>query len=117
MYYSLKYTNDVKEGSAGQANLWFIKIRPEYKGDIGLLAHEVVHTEQFWKTLGFHGLLYWLSKSYKLKCEVEAYREQLKWPPATEDRPHYAQHYAEFIAQKYGLSIPVEEALKLLNTK
>jgi hypothetical protein len=115
MIYSLTYTTDVKEGFAGTATAWFIKIRPEYKDDKGLEMHERVHISQFWRTFGFHGLLYTLFKSYRLKSEVEAYREQLCWPPALTDRAHCLGHYSEFIAEKYGLNITAGEALKLLS--
>jgi hypothetical protein len=101
-------------GSDGSANACFIRIRKGCENDRGLIAHEVCHVGQWWRTLGIHSILYLCSKRYKLKCEIEAYQEQLKWPPATDDRPHYAQHYAELISQEYGLSITVEEALKLL---
>jgi hypothetical protein len=115
MLYSLKYTDSIPDGFGGVAIAWFIRIRPKYKDDVGLLEHEKVHVAQFWRTFGFHGLLYTLFKSYRLKSEVEAYREQLCWPPALTDRAHCIGHYSEFIAEKYGLNITAGEALKLLS--
>ncbi len=114
-YYTLKITDDLPEGFAGTATAWFIKIRPAYKDDIGLLEHEKTHCRQFWRTLGFHVFLYGHLDSYTLKCEVEAYREQLCWPPATSHIVQSRQRYAEFLASKYGLKITVEEALRLLS--
>ncbi len=79
--------------------LW-IEIRPEFKDDKGLLAHERVHVRQLLRiwlafvivgiVIGFyinlnlglivgifgflvHGLLYTYSKAYKYKAEVEAF--------------------------------------------
>lgn len=112
MFYTLFITNDnIPEGSAGCAKAWFIYIRPEYKDDIGLLEHEKVHTKQFWRTLGFHSLLYLCFKSYKLRAEVEAYKTQLNY---AEDKEASRQKFAAFISTKYGLDISEAEALKLL---
>ena len=86
-----------------------ILLRPRVKGDAGLLAHEQVHVAQFWRTLGIGPLLAFLFlPSWKLAYEVEAYRKQL------ESNPGSAELYASFIATKYGLSISVTDALKLL---
>lgn len=112
MYYSVKYTDAVKKGSAGQAITCFITIRPEYKDDVGLLKHEIVHTTQFWRTFGFHALMYLLFKKYRLASEVEAYKEQLNWPPATNGiKEDYAKIYAGFISEKYSLDISLEDAI------
>lgn len=114
MWYKLTYTDKgIPEGYGGVASAWFIKIRPKYRNDEGILRHELVHVHQFWRTFGLHALLGWWD-SYRLKCELEAYREQLRWPPATANPEHYRQVYAGFIATKYGLDITQEEALKLI---
>jgi len=86
----------------------FIFIRPNYKSDVGLLEHEKVHVKQFWGTLGLHGLIYKMSKSYRLKCELEAYSVQLTYSP------YSADIFAEFIAEKYDLDISQEEVKRLL---
>jgi hypothetical protein len=107
------YTNTfVPAGSAGCARGPFIFIRPEYRGDAGLLAHEKVHVRQACKGLFIvHALLYLLSDKYKLAAEVEAYKEQAK---------HYEDdrtpQFAVFISDDYGLSITAAEALKLLRS-
>lgn len=108
------YTNlFVPKGSAGCARGPLIFIRPEYKNDAGLLAHERVHVRQWLRTiysLGVvHSLLYLFSDSYKLAAEVEAYQEQAKHYP--DDR---TPQFAVFIADDYGLDISAAEALKLL---
>ena len=88
----------------------FALIRPRCKDDAGLLAHEKVHVSQFWRSLGILPLLSLFVPSLRLKFEVEAYRKQLEFSPTS------AELYATFIATKYGLSITVADALKLLTS-
>ena len=114
MIYSLKYTDSMPDNQGGYARAWFIRIRPRYKDDKGLLAHEMEHVKQFWRTCGFHGLFYLLSKKYKLNTEVEAYKEQLKHEPASLDPERYRDMYAGFIADDYGLDVSKGEALERL---
>ena len=114
MIYSLKYTDSMPDNQGGYARAWFIRIRPRYKDDKGLLAHEMEHVKQFWCTCGFHGLFYLLSKKYKLNTEVEAYKEQLKHEPASLDPERYRDMYAGFIADDYGLDVSKGEALERL---
>jgi hypothetical protein len=85
-----------------------ILIRPSRRGDVGLLAHEKVHVSQFWRSLGILPLLSLFIPSLRLKFEVEAYRKQLEF------NPDAALAFAGFISTKYGLSITVTDALKLL---
>lgn len=114
MIYSIKYTENVPDGFSGITILWMIRIRPKYMGDIGLLHHEMVHVRQFWRTFGLFPLRYLISKTYRLKTEVAAYREQLCWPPASQDVDLYRRKYAGFIAQKYQLNISEEQAFLYL---
>ena len=108
MIYSIEYTNDIPEGFNGWAHLWHIKIRPTHKDDIGLLEHEKVHVRQFWQ-LGFlHPCVYRFWAKYRLDCEVEAYREQLKY---SKEKEADSKLFASFIATKYDLKITEEEAL------
>ena len=51
-------------------------IHKDFKDDASLRIHEKVHIKQFWKTLGLHPVLYWLSDSYRLRAEREAYTKQ-----------------------------------------
>ena len=117
MIYTLKLTDKIEAGTAGYARAWMIRIRPAYKDDIGLLEHEKTHVLQFWK-LGafFHTLRYAISKSYRLKAEVEAYRVQLEYPPAN-GQDEYRRIYAGFIAKDYNLGISEEEAYRLLRAE
>lgn len=86
----------------------FIFIRPEYKYDKGLLAHEKVHVAQWFRTFGLHGLFYTFNESYRLKSEVEAYKVQLQYSPGNELR------FAGFISEKYNINITTKEAMELL---
>lgn len=111
MLYKVIYTNNIiPDKFAGQTIGPFIFIRPSHKGDKGLLEHEKVHVRQFWSTLGLFGIPYLLSKKYRLKYELEAYKEQLKYY-STDKR----SLFAHFLATKYNLDITQEEALKLLS--
>lgn len=89
-----------------------ILIRPSHRWDRGLLEHERVHVAQFWRTLGLSGIGYWLSRRYRLACEVEAYREQLRW----DSSPALAARlFARFLSEKYDLKISVDQALAELS--
>ena len=129
------YTSNLPPGVGGRANGPVIRIRPEYRNDKGLHAHEELHVKQwyFWVavgvvvawlafTLGYsfwpyailagcmaHSLLYTLVPKYKLWSEVQCYKEQLKHYP--DDRSVY---FANYLASHYGLKITTEQAYKLL---
>jgi hypothetical protein len=107
------YTNNfIAKNFAGCTRGPFIFIRPEYRNDAGMLAHEKVHVRQWFRTLGIHPLLYALSNSYKLRCEVEAYREQAKY-----DADDCSATYAGYLSELYGFNITKEEALRKLQGK
>lgn len=99
----------VPEGSAGCARGPLIFIRPACMHDMGLLEHERVHVRQWLRTVGLHSILYLVSKEYRLKTEVEAYRKQAQY--YTDDRRPL---FASYIANDYGLTVTEEEALRLL---
>ena len=103
--YLLIYTDDMDANSNGQANGPVVRIRRGKEGDEGLKQHEICHVHQWWRTLGLHSILYLVSKKYRLKAEVEAYREQLKWMGWRSDRlpGYYEDLYATW------LSIPAPE--------
>lgn len=107
--YLLIYTDNLPECSGGCANGPVVRIRNKYRDDKGIEMHEAEHVRQWWKTLGLHSLLYLLSKKYRLKAEVEAYKEQLKWMGWHSDRlpGYYEDLYATW------LSIPEPEGYEL----
>lgn len=83
-------------------------IRPAYRDDAGLHAHEAVHRKQFWSN-PFMGLWYAFSKESRLAYEVEAYREQLKY--CEDDK---SALFGGFISKNYGIDITQYQAQKLL---
>lgn len=89
----------------------FIFIKPEFKGDKGLLEHEKVHRRQWLRTLGLHSLLYLFVPEYRLAAELEAFAEQAK---------HYSDdrmpRFAELLAMNYRIDITVAEALLALKS-
>lgn len=68
------YTDKVIPKKHDAFNLFFvILIRPAFKGDEGLLAHELAHTDQVLRTKGLHIIKMRVSKKYRLEAEAEAY--------------------------------------------
>jgi len=141
MFYSLLYTDKVPEGSAGYASMWFIRIRPEYKDDKGLLEHEICHVKNFW--LNFFvsaailtgiafGIYHFYPSPYvfcpiplsiitdwalykiprfRLWEEVKCFRVQMEY---AEDKEAARQAFALRLATHYDLGITVGEALYAL---
>lgn len=74
-----------------------------------LLAHEQAHARQFWRFLGCNGVLYQVSRRWRLRLELEAYRAQLAvaGPPAV-------LQLSAALASQYDLDITQEEAYRLL---
>ena len=95
--------------AAGCAFGPIVLIRPKYKDDKGLVAHELMHVKQWVFTFGIHGFLYLLSDVYKLWAEVQAYKKQATY--YDDDR---LPMFAGFISTRYDLNITPENALKLL---
>ena len=113
MFYTVISTDNeflIPKKFAGMTYLVLIFIKPEYKNDFGLLHHEMTHVKQFYKN-PLHSFLYKFSKKYRLKSEVEAYKEQLNYYDV--DR---SQLFAQFISEKYNLDITVEQAQQLLKS-
>ena len=129
----IHYTDSLPEGIGGTAQGPYIRIRPKYKDDKGIHAHEEEHVRQWWvltifsafallvgaeylqqplwiaiASVGVHGLLYLLVPQYRLWAEVEAHKAQLKYSPGNEAL------FGWRIANKYKLKITAEEAEKLL---
>ena len=55
----------------------FIFIRPEYRNDKALIAHEQVHYRSMAWLTPFWWLIYAISKSFRWAQEVKAYRVQM----------------------------------------
>lgn len=86
-----------------------VLIRERQLGNRGLLEHELVHVRQFWRTLGLCGIGRMLSRRYRLACEVEAYREQMR-----HNAQMRAPEFARYLVENYGLRVTYEQALEEL---
>lgn len=89
---------------------WLILIKPAFKPDTALLAHEMVHVGQMQKV----GLIRWwcgylFSAEARQGYEVEAYREQTRLGMN-------AGIAALMLSGNYRLSLSPERALELLTT-
>ena len=108
MFHLVFYTNwFVPERFAGCNRGPLIFIRPEYRADAGLLAHELEHVRQWYRNPAF-GIFYKFSKKFRLKVELEAYRKQLEHSPGDLDT------FAQFLVEKYNLDISFSQARWLL---
>lgn len=131
----VQYTDNVPAPHGGVTYGPWVRILPKYRGDAGLLAHELVHVKQFW--IGLLAALPWLYTLFTLQpsdalrayavavglivvalfamrkrlilmAEVAAYKVQMTYAP------HAALIFAGFISTRYGLDITPDAALKLL---
>jgi hypothetical protein len=98
-----------------------VLLDPRYFTDEPTIRHELVHCRQFWRQgLVLHFLRYWLSKSYRLKAEVEAFREELACNNELSDPSgiEYEAHLndlASSLSKCYGLPIAHAQARNLLD--
>lgn len=115
MIYKVFYTNwFIRKRFDGMSVGPFVFIRPKCKDDKGLLAHELVHVEQFYRYWGLNGLLYFFSKKWRLKLEVEAYKKQVDVNHTTVwSRISMARTFANILVDKYGIDEDVS-ALELM---
>lgn len=54
----------------------FVAMCPTQRNNKGLLAHELVHCKQFYRSLGINTVLYLLSRRHRYRLELEAYAKQ-----------------------------------------
>lgn len=86
-----------------------ITIRPKFLEDKGILAHELKHVEQYKKDW-FFCIKYKYSKSYRLKAELEAYKEQIKIYKYKEIKE--CGWLIDALVNKYNLGMPVRFIIK-----
>jgi|GEM_PF-591211 len=139
----IQYTSNVPAGFSGVTYGPWVRIRTDKRDDAGLLAHELLHVNQFWAAvlafmcwlpalclyidldaalllvLGAAILALLRRKTLTLMAEVDAYRLQLKTttetvPLSIAETESRARLFATFISTKYGLNITVTDALKLI---
>ena len=88
---------------------FIIFIKEAYKDDVGLLEHEKTHVKQFWKNPLIFGLKYLLSKTFRLRVEIEAYKVQMKY-----SKPGSEVTFANYIISKYNLGLTVDDTADIL---
>lgn len=120
----ITYTDDgIKEGAGAFCKNYgwyvFIKIRPKYISDPGILKHELEHAKQTWRWFFLfnlvHPILYRFSDTYRLKCEIKAYKKQLWNEPAIYHMESFIDKYSGYICDRYNINgITKEEVAKVL---
>ncbi|MDB5932453.1 MAG: hypothetical protein JWR60_4160 [Polaromonas sp.] len=90
--------------------LWpFILVRPEHRGCMALIEHEMVHyREQAWITPAWV-VLYLVSRRFRLAAEVRAYRRQIALGGVTREQAAQA-------LMGYRLGITPGAAMKALSS-
>jgi len=88
--------------AAGRAYGFFIRIKEDYKDDVGLLEHELQHIRQFYRTLGLHNLMYKFSDRYRYNSELECYRIQLKYATYYEQT---LSRFVKLLMTRYNLKL------------
>ncbi len=86
-----------------------IIIKKKFIIDSGILNHELKHIEQY-KNKWNHVFKYKFNKEYRLKCELEAYTEQMKvykYKDITQ-----CSWIIDALVNKYNLNIPVAFIVK-----
>lgn len=102
--------------SYGETRGVIVRIRtsPFYIKDV--LGHELTHVRQFYRLPIIHSFLYYFWARYRLKCEVEAYKEQLSYyadaGPYVYNRKLIA--FAKMLSENYRLNITRDEAEELI---
>lgn len=132
------YTDRLPDGVGGAANGPLVRIRPRYRTDAGIHAHEVEHVHQ-WYIAGLMGVVllvlivlgrgypwpialalaplglvphpigYALWPRYRLWCEVQAYRVQMQHGLSLDGAA------GRLMSPRYKLGLRYSDAVKLLS--
>lgn len=132
------YTDRLPSGVGGTANGPIVRIRPEYRADAGIHAHEYEHVRQWYSEgligmalavmialvlgcnwslalvtapLGLvtHSLGYALWARHRLWCEVQAYRKQMRHGLSLDDAAR------RLMSPRYKLGLRYIDAIRLLS--
>jgi len=98
------YTDKLPDGVGGRANGPIVRIRPRYRYDAGLHAHEYEHVRQWYLTLFAHLLAYRFSRKYRLWSEAKAFARQVEEGARLVDMAH------RLAGPHYDLNITVAKA-------
>jgi hypothetical protein len=93
----------------------FVVMRRDYAHDRPTLVHELEHCKQFWRGgILLHLLRYYLSRRYRLRMELEAFRAEIAaCPPA--ERPARLNDAARALAYGYHIGLDVHACRHLLS--
>lgn len=80
-----------------------ILVRPEFRDNKGLMAHELVHVAQFWRN-PLMGWFYRFSVKHRYKYELEAHQAQYR------HSPELAVFLANNLTDNYNLKITFQQA-------
>lgn len=130
--YWLRYTDDMPRQFIGMQRFFMIKIRPQFKGNKAVLAHEVAHIGNWYKAIFAtllamapiiyvipplwpllllsvftHEFLYKAVRAYRRYDEVIGHRAQVK---AGDDR----KALATALSSLYDLKMSYDEAWELI---
>jgi hypothetical protein len=93
----------------------FMVVRRDYADDRPTLVHELEHCKQFWcGGLVFHMLRYYLSRDYRLRMELEAFRAEIA-ACAPDARPARLDDAARALASGYHIGLDVLACRRLLS--
>jgi hypothetical protein len=71
------YTSNFLPFKAVASTKFFcILVLPNFKNDLSVISHEIIHVKQIFKTVGFHYIFYNFSMRYRYDSELEAYANQ-----------------------------------------
>lgn len=94
----------------------FVVVARDYANDWPTVVHELEHCKQFWRGgLVIHFLRYYLSRPYRLRAELEAYRAELDACQPIE-RAVRLDESARALATGYQLRIDIDTCRTLLLT-
>lgn len=91
-----------------------IVIQQKYKNDKGIFQHELTHIKQWYRGgLFIHSIRYKNNRTYRIQCEVEAYRNQMQYPDRNGHYLMVEEASEKLLWDRYDLRITKEEAILL----
>lgn len=104
------YKSSFLRGFDGYCYGPIVVIHPSMRQYDGILGHELMHSAQFYSGWLWHIFKYFTKESYRLQCEVDAYKVQL-----AAVRPGITIGEAAYcLSSNYGFKIDQGQAMELL---
>ena len=128
------YTDRLPRGVGGDAHGPVVRIRHQYRNDVGLHWHEWLHVRQWWiasavslmalvfiapmeawlLAVAVHPALYKFVRRYRLWAEVRAYRIQMQYPNASGVPLTLESAALRLMSPRYDLRLTMGMAKELL---